>query len=141
MSINAIRSHRPLPIVVAIVVLGVAWLLRVYLWSFAADWNQVATYTSLAYCAPLALFLLWVIYRGRKWGRTLLGVLYLIHLQHWLRAMKGLDYSVHDTALMSGELALQAAGLLVLFLPASNAWFNAPVSSANPPGAAGAARL
>src|SRR5438067_333201 len=88
MSSNAIPSPRPLSVMVAMVVLGAAWLLRLYLWSFGADWKEMATYTSLAYCGPFTLFLLWVTYRGRKWGRALLGVLYLIHLQHWLKAMR-----------------------------------------------------
>jgi hypothetical protein len=112
------------------VVLGVAWLLRLYLWTFGADWKELATYTSLAYCGPFTLFMLWLIYRGSRWGRAILALLYAIHLEHWLRAMRALDYSIYDIVFMSGELALQAAGLLLIFLPSSNVWFRAATTSA-----------
>src|SRR5215472_5059574 len=64
-----ILSPRPVSIKVAMVLLGAAWLLRLYLWSLGADWKEAATYTSLAYCGPFSVFLLWLTYRGSRWGR------------------------------------------------------------------------
>lgn len=118
-------SARPIAVTVALCLIALAVLLRLAWWFLAANGTAVATYTSFFYVGPFTLFLAWGIYRCRNWGRWAWAMLYVPHLLSWTRAMVMANYSAGEIALMSFLLLLQAVAVLLLFLPASNAWFRA----------------
>jgi len=122
---------RPIHVTAALWLLAAAVFLRLAMWFFVANWTTVATYTSFLYLGPFTFVLIWAIYRCQNWGRWIWVVLYVPHVLSWTRAMLIRGYSAREIALVSFVLVLQAVGALLLFLPASNAWFRARVTSAN----------
>jgi hypothetical protein len=126
------RNGRPTLVTVAVAVLGAACLLRLWMWWLAADWRAVPTYTSFCFKGPFSLFLILVVYGGRNWGRWLLAILFVPTLAYWTRDMVARHYGVIDIVFMSYVLVLQAAAVVLLFVPSSNAWFRRGGRPANP---------